>query len=57
MLQLPDVSWRLECPAFLRHSETGQTKRRIIGIYTATHSMAVSKTALHFTAVSCRFDF
>jgi hypothetical protein len=48
---------RLDCPAFLRLSETGQTKRRIIQTYPVTHSMAVSKTALHFSSVSFRSGF
>jgi hypothetical protein len=48
---------RLDCPAFLRRSETGQTKRRMIQTYSVPHSMAVSKTALHCTFVPFRFGF
>jgi hypothetical protein len=48
---------RLDCPAFLRLSETGQTKRRLIQTYPVTHSMAVSKTALLCSSVSFRSGF
>jgi hypothetical protein len=42
---------------FPRCSETGQTKRRLIQTYPVTHSMAVSKTALHCSSVSFRSGF
>jgi hypothetical protein len=48
---------RLDCPAFLRLSETGQTKRRLIQTYPVTHPMAVSKTALHCSSVPFRSGF
>jgi hypothetical protein len=37
--------------------ETRQTKRRIHQTYSVPHSMGDGETALHCTAVPCRFDF
>ena len=52
-----DAARRLDCPAFRRALETGQTKRRILQTYPMPHSMAVSETALHCSSVSFRSGF
>ena len=56
-----ETSARLDCPAFLRLSETGQTKRRIMQTYPVSHSTGFLKprstppSSVHATPDPLRF--